>query len=178
MTNASAAVLLEHANSPYPASFDGNGILFATALFSVTAIACLSSMIAGWMARDLWRDRFTIHPKSPIFSFRLIVMFVGVVGVMRSGPEAAYLFLYNEPRVTPALYQFVLIVKRLSDTLSIVPVVAWMALLTVSYAGIVHQMKACTYISPDRLGPWPNLVRPFLVLIIVLSIAFLVAIGK
>lgn len=168
-----------HQMTPYPASFAGGDglLLYAWALGSITSLACLMIMISGWMARDIWRDRFIIHPSNPVTAFRLILMLASFTSFIRAMPEAVYLFLWNE--VSAGDWQFILTMKRIADGMAIFPGVLWPILLALTYPGIVNALKTSGHFQNiDLMSPWPRLVRPAFALLLAFVIALLVAVSK
>lgn len=166
-------------STPFPASFNGGEgfILYAWALGSITALGVIMAMICGWMARDIWRDRFLSHPKLPVTSFRLIILLCSFTSFARAFPEALYLFLWNEVRDDQWI--IILTIKRIADGLAILPGALWAILLALSYPSIVNALRASSAgVTMDLLSPWPRLARPALALIMAFVIAFLVAISK
>jgi hypothetical protein len=161
----------------FPPSFGGDLLLYTWALGSITTLAAIALMIAGWMARDLWRDRYRMPLNHPVSLYRLVFLLVSITGFMRSMPEAAYLYCWNEVRDDQ--WQLILTVKRLVDGLAIFPGAGWAMAFAVSYPPIVHALKAGARYAPvDVLSPWHKLIRPAMAGGVAFAIAFLVAISK
>jgi len=163
--------------SAFPPSFGGSLLLYTWALGSITALAVVMSMIAGWMARDIWRDRYAVYLTTPVQCYRITILLASFTGFVRSMPEAVYLYSWNEVR--PDQWALILTIKRLADGMSIFPGMAWTILFALTYPGICHACKTNSiYVQTDLLSPWPKLARPALALTIAFVIAFLVAISK
>lgn len=166
--------------SPLPPSFDGNPFLYAAALTSVMCIACLGIAVAGWMARDTWRDRWNVHPRSLLFGFRAMMGLAGFAAFFRSMPEVLYLQVYGDPDVSAATQAFILTAKRVADSLALWLVLSWMLILVSIYPHICLVLKHGTVrqIRVDPLSTWPRLVRPVVCFILILGVASAFAYGK
>ena len=166
--------------SNLPPSFDGNPFLYAAALTSVMAIACLGIAVAGWMARDTWRDRFAVHPKSLLFGFRAMMGLAGLAAFVRSMPEVLYLQVYGDPDVSAATQAAIITAKRIADSMALWLVLGWMVILVCVYPHMVLVLKHGTVreIRVDPLSTWPRLMRPFACFIVILVVAAAFAYGK
>lgn len=165
--------------SPYPPSFDGSAWLYFVSLVSLMCIAMFSAVVAGWMARDLWRDRFEDHPKTLAFLFRFMVLTIAGVGFIRCLPEVAFMTCYGE--VTGATMGRILAVKRVFDALALPNVILWMFILVLIYPFVMIALKSQTAratIVVDPLSVWHRLGRPTLIFITILVIASLMAAAK
>ena len=163
----------------FPSSFGGgdNLLLYFWALGSITALCVMNTMVFGYMARDIWRDRYTCHPRDSVSAFRWIFLISSLTGIMRTLPEAAYLYSWNEVREDQ--WRLILMVKRLADGLSIIPGTIAPALLIVSYPAICHALRINALYAPgDIPSLWHRLVRPLMAIAVAFVIAFLVAISK
>lgn len=160
----------------FPPSFGESPLLYTWALGSITALAVLMASIAGWMVRDLWRDRFIVHPRTGLTAFRFIILFASATSFLRALPEAIYMYAWNEVSV-PSM-DLILTFKRLADGVAIAPGAIWTCALVMAYPSIAHQLKAHSYSHADLAGSWPRLVRPAMGLALIFTIAFLVAISK
>jgi hypothetical protein len=163
-----------------PPSFDGNPFLYATALTSVMSIACLGLAVTGWMARDTWRDRWCVHPRTLLFSFRLMMGLAGFAAFFRSMPEVLYLQVYGDPDVSSQVQGAIITAKRVADSLALWLVLAWMLILVTIYPHICLVLKHGTVrqIKLDTLATWPRLVRPAGVFLVILVVAAAFAYGK
>jgi len=161
-----------------PPSFDGSAGLYAYALGSVFTLACLTGAVAVWMARELWRDRHFVHPKTALTAYRSIILLAGITGFMRATPEAIYMFAWNE--VGPRTMAVILFFKRIADVMAFFPGVFWTVLLMLSYPYIANALKmsAANNAAVDLFAPWPKLVRPATALLLIFVLAVLVAVGK
>lgn len=164
-------------NAALPPSFGDNPWLYAWALGSVSAIAILMMMIAGWMARDIWRDRYHLPPTNTLMLVRTVLMFAAATSVLRNLPEAVMLYSWNE--VDEQTMGLILLLKRFADGVAIAPATIWTVLFTLAYPSIAMGLRAdISYSLYSAWAPWPKLVRPAFALILVFAIAFLVAISK
>lgn len=163
--------------SAYPVSFGGSPYLYAWALGSVTALSILMMTVCGWMARDIWRDRFSVHPKTALTAFRVILMLASATSVIRNLPEAMFLFLWNELEAPD--FELILAFKRMADGLAIGPGALWTFLLFLAYPSIAHALKTNAAFSPmDNWSGLHRLVRPLLAIFVIFLIAMLVAFSK
>lgn len=178
----SLSVSLERltAESPLPLSFNGSPLLYAAALASVMAIACLGLAIAGWMARDTWRDRWTVHPRSLLFCFRAMMGIAGFAAFFRAMPEVLFLQVYGDPDVSPEVQAAILTAKRIADTTALWFVLTWMFILVPIYPHVCMALRQGIPrgVVVDSLGTWPRLARPFLTFVIILIAAMAFAYGK
>lgn len=166
--------------SALPPSFDGNPFLYAMALTSVMSIACLGIAVAGWMARDTWRDRFNVHPKSLLFGFRAMMGLAGFAAFVRSMPEVLYLQVYGDPDVSDSVQAAIITAKRIADSMALWLVLGWMVILVIIYPHICLALKAgpAVRVRPDPLSTWPRLVRPFCCFLVILVVAIAFALAK
>lgn len=163
-----------------PPSFDGNPTLYAMALTSVMSIACLGIAVAGWMARDTWRDRWIVHPRSLLFSFRAMVGLAGFAAFFRAMPEVLYLQVYGDPDVSAATQATIINAKRVADSLALWLVLGWMLILVAIYPHlcIVLKQGPAKAVYVDTLGTWPRLRRPVACFVVILVVAAAFAYGK
>ena len=168
------------ARTSLPPSFDGSPFLYAASLTSVMSIACLGLAVAGWMARDTWRDRWLVHPRSLIFGFRLMMGMAGFAAFFRAMPEVLYLQSYGDPDVSAATQQAIVTAKRVADSLALWFVLGWMLILVGIYPHICLVLKSgpARYVQPDALGTWPRLARPTLCFVVILVVALSFAYAK
>lgn len=166
--------------SPLPQSFDGNGFLYMTALWAIMSIACLGASGVVWMARDIWRDRYLVHPWTILFCYRLMVMLAAFAAFARSFPEAIYLQMYGEHDVSPEFVMLVLQVKRFMDSTSIAWVAGWLGIHAAMYPFMVLALKQgpAKQLQVDALSPWHRMVRPAIVLLLIGAVSALMAYTK
>lgn len=182
--NSSSAVkgveALNTLTSNLPPSMNNSPFLYAMALTSVMCIACLGLAVSGWMVRDSWRDRFSLHPKSLLFNFRLMICLAGGAAFVRSMPEVLYLQMYGDPSVSVEIQAVVTTAKRIADSLALWLVLGWMSLLVIIYPHICIVLKGgpARFIEPDRIGAWPRLIRPFMCFICIAIVAMVFAYAK
>lgn len=165
--------------SPYPPSFDNSAFLYGSALFSLMSIAMFGAVVAGWMARDIWRDRYHDHPFSLACLFRAMVGIAALTGFIRCLPEVAFMTCYGE--VTGYWMGRILTVKRIADSLSLFTVLFWMTTLVLIYPFVIislHSMAARHIVVVDPVSVWPRLMRPLTIVATILLIAFLMAVAK
>ena len=162
-----------------PPSFDENVFLYASAFTSVMSIACLSLIIACWMVRDLWRDRFNSHPKSLLFGYRAMMGMVALTAFVRSFPEVLYLQSYNDPGTSMQVQSYILSAKRMADTIALGFFLIWNLLMVVIYPAVCIALNTgpARLVVIDKYSSWPRLVQPALtfVCIVLISIAFAIA---
>lgn len=176
MSAITANRAMEYLQSPYPPSFSGSIELYMIALGSLTALSLLDLMTSGWMARDIWRDRRYVHPSTALTAFRGVIMIAAFTGFLRRLPEAVYMYGWNE--LSRDQLAIVLTMKRLADAFAIVPGTGWVLLLVLSYPTIANALKNEAARGGELLSSWPNLVRPGLALLLIFTIAPLVAFSK
>lgn len=165
--------------SPIPASFDGDTLRYGTALHSLMCLGIFSLMLACWMARDIWRDRFNDHPFTLTFTFRFIFMLIGTIGFVRAMPEVVYMTCYGE--VTGHTMATILSVKRYADTLALPIFMTWITCFIVAYPQNILNLrsyKAVTTPSLDFIGVWPRLIRAGLIFVTVATISAMIAAAK
>lgn len=85
------------ASSAAPPSFDGQGWLVALNLFAITAGCCLMLMLAGKIARDMWRNRYRDKIRDLVTILRLAMLAFCCANVLRFGGEAAVLWGWTRP---------------------------------------------------------------------------------
>lgn len=167
---------MSYLQSPYPPSFSGSVELYMIALGSLTALSLLDLMTSGWMARDIWRDRRYVHPSTALTAFRATIMIAAFTGFIRRLPEAVYMYGWNE--LTIEQLATVLTLKRLADAFAIVPGTGWVMLLVLSYPTIANALKNDAARGTELASSWPNLVRPGIAVLLIFTIAPLVAFSK
>lgn len=163
--------------SAFPPSFANNPVLYATSLGSITAMAFLMAMVAGWMARDIWLDRLYVHPKTALTAFRVILFSAATSSFLRSLPDAIYMYAWNE--ASQDQMRVILLCKRVADSMSIAPGAIWVLALLLAYPSIAHNLKTASgRYTTDLWSPWPQLLRPLAAVVLIFAIASLVAISK
>jgi len=163
-----------------PQSFDGNPLLYATSLASLMLISCLCLAVVGWMARDTWQDRFLVHPKSLLFTFRTMIGIIAFTAFVRCMPEVLYLQAYGDDDVSAQTIRLILTAKRLADTSALPLVASWQVLFVAIYPPIAIALKQgpARVVVVDRAATWPRLVRPLFLFIIIAFIAVMMAYSK
>lgn len=163
-----------------PQSFDGNPFLYASSLASLMSIACLGLAVAGWMMRDIWADRFIVHPKSLLFTFRTMITIIALTGFMRCMPEVLYLQAFGDDDISRDTVALILTAKRAADTLALPMVASWMLLFVAIYPPIAIALKQgpTRYVVVDRAATWPRLVRPAFLFLIIAAISVMMAYSK
>lgn len=178
--SAKAIELTANVSPNIPASYDGNPLLYAASLNSLTLIAFLGTAIVGWMVRDCWRDRFSCHPLSLLFGFRIMMAIIGVVAVVRTVPEVLYLQAYGERNISPDMVAAILTLKRFMDTVTVSMVLSWMLLFVSMYPWLCLSLKSgpVSAVRFDVPGVWMRLRRPLCLVIVVTIISSLMAYSK
>lgn len=165
--------------SPLPASFGNDSVLYGFALASLISISLLAIVIFCWMVRDIWRDKAMDHPTSLPFGFRGIIALICLAAILRCVPEVLTMTLYGE--VTGAHMALIMKVKRYADTSTWFVVISWMAWLSYLYPHIMLELRsfrARTTVSLNFIGRWYTLVRPAAILVAVTLISALIASAK
>lgn len=163
---------LSHAAPALPASFEGDGRLYALNLFLMTAFTCLGAMLAGSMARAIRVHRRTDRPRHPVTVWRAAWAMAGGAVFLRCGGEAAYLWAWSP--ADPALAVRVLLAKRWLDPLALLLAAGWMALVILSRDAMERQLAK----QPFPVPMWaslPALRRPAAVVLLSLVAAVGVA---
>ena len=124
--------------SPYPVSFGGSGVLFCFALFSLIVISSLALMLGGILGRHIYKDRG--YGFDAVAAIRVLVAAVCLVAIMRCVPEVTYMASYAE--ASHNTLQNILTVKRLLDSISLFPVLFWMAIFWIWYPDIVLKLRS------------------------------------
>jgi 4-amino-4-deoxy-L-arabinose transferase-like glycosyltransferase len=160
-------------SSRFPASMNGSVFLYFSALTSVMCIACLGICVAGWMARDTWRDRYHIHPKSLLFNFRMMMALAGTAAFARSMPEVLYLQMFGDPNVSLDTQAWITTSKRIADSLALWLVLGWMGILVIIYPPLCIALKSgpAKYVIIDRMAAWPRLLRPMVCFLCICLVA-------
>lgn len=117
--------VLGYATSPFPVSFDGNGFLYAAALFTLIVITSLATMVGITHVQRLWSDRGT--GKTLVWAFRTFVTAVCAAAIVRCAPEVVYMVAYAD--ASASTLQTILVIKRALDVFAIVPVLLWMSIV-------------------------------------------------
>jgi hypothetical protein len=167
--------------SNLPPSFDGNPFLYASALTSVMCIACLGLAVAGWMVRDICRERYRTHPTSLLFMFRLMMMLVGFASFVRAMPEVLYLQVYGDPDVSLGVQTAILTGKRIADSLALYFVLAWMLIFVAIYPPLSLALQSGTakyVVVVDAYSTWPRLGRPLATFCIIVGVSMAFAYAK
>lgn len=166
--------------SHLPPSVNGSPFLYATALTSVMCIAALGLCVAGWMARDTWRDRFYVHPKSLLFNFRLMMSLAGFAAFVRALPEVLYLQVYGDPNISQEIQASITMAKRIADSMALGFVLGWMLILVAIYPHVCLALKTgpSHFVKVDRAGVWPRLTRPFMCFICIACVSMAFAYAK
>jgi hypothetical protein len=161
--------------SALPPSVDGSAALYAYALFGLTVLFCIASSVTAWMSRDLYRDRLYVHPLSALTAFRLIMFFSGITGVIRTGPEIAYMMAYNEGPTS--LIASIMFMKRIADSMASFSGLAWSSILVLAYPSISSALRRCD--DRSNFGAMARkLVRPAILMGLFFLLALLMALGK
>jgi hypothetical protein len=131
------ARVLGYAASPFPVSFDGNGVLYAAALFVLIVITSLATMVGIAHAQRLWADR--AQGKTLAWAFRTLITAVCAASIIRCSPEVVYMIAYAD--ASAETLQSILVIKRSLDVFAIVPVLLWMSIVWLYGPEIEFAMK-------------------------------------
>ena len=170
--HSAAARMVEAVHTALPASFNGDGQLFGLNLFLMTAFMCLGALLAGGMARAIWRGRRVDAWRHPITLWRLGWLLAGTAAALRCGTEAMNLWAWSPS--DPVTTARVLMAKRWIDPVALVFAGGWMALATLANAGMEEQLRK----QPYPVHMWANrrsLGRPLAVILLSLVAAVGVA---
>ena len=165
--------------SPYPASFNNSPWLYGMSLTSLMSITMFSAVVWAWMVRDLWRDRYTDHPTSLIFLYRLIFAVIAGTAFVRCLPEVAFMTCYGE--VTGDNMGRILSIKRTADFVAMPMVISWMAMFVLIYPFVMLALRDKSLRVTLRVDPfsvWPRLARPLVIFCVILAIAVVMALAK
>ena len=167
-----AARMVRDLGSRLPATFNGDLQLYGLNLFLMSAFMCLGLLMAARMARAVWVNRDRDHARAPVTVWRLAWLCAGTAAFLRCGTEAMTLWAWN-PRdvVTTAR---VLMAKRWIDPASLAFAAGWMALVTLSDAGMTEQLRKQPFPIP-MLANLPSLKRPLAIILLSLVAAVGVA---
>lgn len=167
------------ANSPFPASFNDNPWLYGASLAALICVDVFFFIVAWWMSRDLWRDRWVDHPTTLVFLWRLMLVAICGGAFIRILPEVLVMTLYGE--VTGHTMGIILSVKRSADIIALPIVLFWMAILVLIYPNMMIVLKdkmirSITVIDP--LTVWPRLMRALVIMLTVIFISTGISIAK
>ena len=165
-----AATMVRRIGSVLPASFNGDGDLFALNLFLMTAFMCLGLLMAGAMARSIRRHYGQDLLRHPVTIWRLAWLFAGTALFLRCGTEAMNLWAWNP--ADPVTTARVLMAKRWIDPVALVFASAWMMLVILSNTAIEQQLMRRP-LSVDMWARLPALRRAAAVVLL----SFVAAIG-
>jgi len=173
--NSVAAHMVRTMGSAIPTSFNEDDQLFGLNLFLMTAFMCLGLMLAGRMARALWRDRRQDHLLQPVSIWRLAWLFAGIAAFLRCGTEAMNLWAWSP--ADPVTTARVLMAKRWIDPAALSLAGVWMLLVTLASPGMEQQLRK----RPYPINMWaslPALWRPAAVVLLSLIAAVGVAVTR
>lgn len=170
-----AARMVRAVGSSLPTSFNGDGGLFGLNLFGMTAFMCLGALMAGRMARALWRNRRDDHHRDPVTIWRVAWLLAGAAVTLRCGTEAMNLWAWNPADVRTTAR--VLMAKRWIDPAALLLAGCWMVLVTLSDAGMTEQLTKRPY--PVHLwASLPSLKRPLAIVLLSLVAAIGVTVTR
>lgn len=167
-----AAAMVRASDTTMPVSFGDDGRLYALNLFLMTAFTSLGLMLAGRMARAIWRDRRRDRMRHPLSIWRLGWLLAGLAVFLRCGAEAANLWAWNP--ADPVTTAQVLMAKRWVDPAALVLGAGWMTLVTLADAGMQEQLLKRPY-PVNMWASLPALRRPAAVVLLSLVAAIGVA---
>ena len=170
-----AATMVRRIGSALPISFNGDGDLFALNLFLMTAFMWLGMLIAGIMARAIWRRRGQDLPRHPVTIWRVAWLLAGAALFLRCGTEAMNLWAWDP--ADPATTARVLMAKRWIDPVALVLAAGWMALVILSKSAMEQQLTRRP-LPVDMWARLPALRRPAAVILLSLVAAVGVALTR
>lgn len=170
-----AARMVREVASTLPSSFNGDGRLFGLNLFLMTAFMCLGALMAGRMARALWRNWGCDALRHPVSIWRLAWLFAGGAVFLRCGTEAMNLWAWNP--ADPVTTARVLMAKRWIDPCALVLAAGWMLLVILSNASMEAQLTKRPY-PVNMWASLPSLKRPLAVVLLSLVAAVGVAVTR
>lgn len=168
--NSAAAHMVRVSGTLIPTSFNNDGQLFGLNLFLMTAFMSLGLMMAGRMARVIWRDRGQDALLHPVTIWRAAWMMAGAAVFLRCGTEAMNLWAWSP--TDPVTTARVLMAKRWIDPAALGLAAAWMLLVVLANAGMEGQLRKRPY-PVDMWARLPALRRPAAVVLL----SFVAAVG-
>lgn len=130
--------ILGMTHNPFPVSYDGSGIMFGFALFSLIVIASLSLMIGSMLVNHLFKDR--AYGYDGVSALRSLVLAFCVAAFIRCSPEIAYNIAYAE--ASPSTLQTILFTKRVCDTITLIPFMIWAGTFWAWYPDMVLKLRS------------------------------------
>ena len=167
-----AAHMVRGVGSRLPATFNGDLQLYGLNLFLMSAFTLLGALMVSRMTRAIWRNRGVDHARAPVTIWRLAWACAGSAAFLRCGTEAMTLWAWNPHDVVTTAR--VLMAKRWIDPASLVFAAGWMALVTLSDAGMTEQLRKQPFPIP-MLASLPSLQRPLAIILLSLVAAVGVA---
>ena len=167
-----AARMVREVGSRLPVTFNGDLQLFGLNLFLMSAFTLLGALMVSRMTRAIWRNRGVDQPRAPVTVWRLAWTCAGAAAFLRCGTEAMTLWAWNPHDVVTTAR--VLMAKRWIDPASLVFAAGWMALVTLSDAGMTEQLRKQPFPIP-MLASLPSLKRPLAIILLSLVAAVGVA---
>lgn len=167
-----------------PPSVNGSLFLYAAALTSVMCIGAICASVLVWMIRDTWRDRKNVKYNTVLFNFRMIFGLLGFAGILRTFPEALYLQIYGDPKVSLGFQAAVTTAKRIADSTSLLFVMSWVGLFVMIYPFVCKalqvekQGEVISHLTVDDYPSIKRLTRPFICFILTVLVAMAFAFGK
>lgn len=125
-------------NSPFPVSYDGSGLMFGFASFALIVICSLSMMLGSLLINHLWKDRTVGY--DAVAAIRSLVLAFCVAAFIRSSPEVAYNISYAE--ASPDTLRTILFIKRVCDSITLIPFMVWTGTFWVWYPDIVLKLRS------------------------------------
>lgn len=132
------AITLGMTSSPFPASFDGSGGLFAFVLFAMIVASTLALTLWIVQAKQLWADRR--FGRDPSWALNSLVLAVCTGIMMRCIPDATYMISFGD--AAPVTIQRILTVKRVMDFMFLAPVIYWMAVFWMYRSDIMLKLRS------------------------------------
>jgi hypothetical protein len=151
------------ASNALPLSFHGDRFMFGANLAGLTTLTYMGGGAIYWLASAIWCNRKWDRWTHTATLFRIAWLCAAVSLTLRSGSEAAYLWAWD-PR-DPSAGAMVLRVKWYVTGLSFGFAFAWLALLVLTYATVIEQLRR----QPLPVKVWAKagaLVRPAIVAVL------------
>lgn len=123
-------IIYKMAESPFPPSFQGSGLSYGLALFSLMMIAIVGFYVVSVASRNIWANR-----KAETWEHILALMAaVGASG--RCIMDALYKMAWGE--VNAGTLSYLLTAKNIVDAIIVIPVIGWMAIYILRVSDLDH----------------------------------------
>jgi len=171
--NSGTEALTIAAQSPYPISSGGDGMMYAASLFSVVAISLLLTMRVIATGRQMWVDR-NRDDRHSVMWFRRTIMLLSCAGLISRVPDAVYKIAWGE--VSANTLHHILTVKEWSNALAFFLVIGWIGIY--SYYELDWTLKLSNPINKVWGGSRSQINRFAVVVILSGLLAGAIALSK